>query len=347
MLEGLSQRGILPIVSLHHFTHPQWFESEGAFLSAAAGERFERFAARVVSELGDLCRHWVTFNEPNVFAALGYVLGEFPPGRHGDIRMALRVIDAMAACHAYRAIHELQPQAQVGWAHNYVVFQPERRFFLDRWSAGLLNRLFNESFLITIERGQPADPINLDGKPLRMVKGTCDFIGVNAYSRFHVEFSLKHISQLCSNVYVPGHVPQGDPGVDKPYGEAYPGAVVAAVQRCAKLGKPIYILENGVPDAQDRIRPWLIVSVLREVHRLIREGMDIRGYFHWTLTDNFEWSEGWKLRFGLVELDAATQRRTMRPSGRLYGAIAVANEIPTDISDQFIAAPQAQIASQG
>jgi beta-glucosidase len=180
-----------------------------------------------------------------------------------------------------------------------------------------------------------------------MVKGTCDFIGVNAYSRFHVEFSLKHISQLCSNVYVPGHVPQGDPGVDKPYGEAYPGAVVAAVQRCAKLGKPIYILENGVPDAQDRIRPWLIVSVLREVHRLIREGMDIRGYFHWTLTDNFEWSEGWKLRFGLVELDAATQRRTMRPSGRLYGAIAVANEIPTDISDQFIAAPQAQIASQG
>ena len=342
MLEGLVQRGIQPFVSLHHFTHPQWFEEAGAFLNASAAEQFERFARRVVSDLGDLCRYWVTFNEPNVFAAMGYVLGDFPPGRSGDVRMALRVIDGMAACHAraYRAIHEVQPDARVGWAHNYVVFEPERRLFLDRWSAGLLNRLFNESFLVTIERGQPANPINLDGKPLRTVKGTCDFIGVNVYSRFHVEFSLRHASQLFSNVYVPDDVPQGDHGVDKPYGEAYPGAVAAAVQRCARIGKPIYILENGVPDAQDRIRPWLIVNVIRELHRLIAQGIDIRGYFHWTLTDNFEWSEGWRLRFGLLELDAVTQRRTMRPSGHLYRSIAQANGIPEAISRKFVAAPE-------
>jgi len=343
MLAGLHQRDILPIVTLHHFTHPQWFETEGAFLSSGAGERFARFAERAVSELGDLCRHWVTFNEPNVFAAMGYVLGEFPPGRTGDIRTALHIIDNMADCHAraYRAIHGIQPDAQVGWAHNYVVFQPCRRgFVLDRWSATLLNQLFNESFLRTIERGRPAFPGSF--RNLSEVKGTCDFVGVNAYSRFHVAFSLRHVSQLCSNVYVPAHVPQGDPGVDKPYGEAYPGAVAAAVQRCAKLGKPIYILENGVPDAEDRIRPWLIVSVLRELHRLIKEGNDIRGYFHWTLTDNFEWSEGWRLRFGLVELDEATQQRTMRPSGRLYSAIAQANGIPAGISDQFAEGAPAQ-----
>lgn len=340
MLEGLVQRGIQPFVSLHHFTHPQWFETAGGFLNSGAAEQFESYARRVVSELGDLCRYWVTFNEPNVFASLGYVLGEFPPGRRGDIRMALRVIDEMAACHAraYDAIHELQSPAQVGWAHNYVVFEPERRFFLDRWNAGLLNRLFNESFLISIERGQSANPVHLDGKLLRPAEGTCDFVGVNAYSRFHVAFSLRHASQLFSNVYVPSDVPQGDYGVDKPYGEAYPGAVTAAAERCAKLGKPIYILENGVPDSQDRIRPWLVVSVLRELHRLIEEGKDIRGYFHWTLTDNYEWSEGWKLRFGLVELDAATQRRTMRPSGRLYSAIALANSIPAGINDQFAGA---------
>jgi len=326
----------MPMVSLHHFTHPQWFEAERAFLGGRAEERFERFAAFLVAELGDLCRHWVTFNEPNVFAALGYVLGEFPPGRMGDIKTALQIIDNMAQCHAraYRAIHRLQPDAQVGWAHNYVVFRPRRGLFLDRWTASLLDRLFNESFLRGIERGRPALPGKF-GK-LSQVQGTCDFVGVNVYSRFHVEFSLKHLSQLCSKVYVPGHVPQGDAGIDKPYGEAYPGAVVAAVRRCAKLGKPIYILENGVPDAQDRIRPWLIVSVLRELHRLIQAGNDIRGYFHWTLTDNFEWSEGWKLRFGLVELDAATPQRTMRPSGRLYGAIALSNGIPADISDRFV-----------
>jgi len=111
--------------------------------------------------------------------------------------------------------------------------------------------------------------------------------------------------------------------------------VSAAVERCARLGKPIYILENGVPDAKDRIRPWLIVNVIRELHRLIGEGKDIRGYFHWTLTDNFEWSEGWGLRFGLFELDASTQQRTMRPSGRLYGAIAQANGLPVEISSVF------------
>ena len=345
MLEGLIQRGIQPCVSLHHFTHPRWFEEAGAFLNPRAAEQFEAFVRRVVIELGDLCRFWVTFNEPNVFAALGYVLGEFPPGRSGDIGKALRVIDSMAICHAraYGAIHELQPGAHVGWAHNYVVFAPQSRSFLDRWSADLLDRLFNESFLATVERGQSANPVKLNGKSLRTVQGTCDFIGVNAYSRFHVEFSLKHLSQLCSNVYVPGDVPQGDRGVDKPYGEAYPGAVVAAVERCAKLGKPVYILENGVPDAQDRIRPWLIVSVLRELHRLMNQGKDIRGYFHWTLTDNYEWSEGWKLRFGLVELDAATQRRTMRPSGCLYRAIALANGIPAAISDQYAATAPAEI----
>jgi beta-glucosidase len=341
MLEGLNRRGIQPIVSLHHFTHPQWFERDGAFLDNRAAKRFERFACRVVSELGDLCHHWVTFNEPNVFAALGYVLGEFPPGCTGDIRTALRMIDGMASCHAraYRSIHAIQPDAQVGWAHNYVVFEPARRgLFLDRWSAGLLNRLFNESFLTTIESGRSAIPGNFGAKYLRQVKGTCDFVGVNVYSRFHVAFSLRHAAQMFSNVFVPEHVPQGDPGVEKPYGEAYPGAVAVAVQRCARLGRPIYILENGVPDARDRIRPWLIANVVRELHRLIEQGEDIRGYFHWTLTDNFEWSEGWQLRFGLVELDASTQQRTMRPSGRLYSAIAQANGITAEVSNAFFSA---------
>ena len=337
MLEALRQRGIFPIISLHHFTHPQWFEQEGAFLGERAADRFESFARRVVTEFGDLCQHWVTFNEPNVFAALGYVLGEFPPGRTGDITTALRVIDRMAYCHsrAYRAIHEIHSSAQVGWAHNYVVFEPARRLFPDRWSARLLHRLFNESFLSAIEHGRSAIPGNIGSKYLVDAKGTCDFVGVNVYSRFHVAFSLRHASQLFSNVYVPEHVPQGDRGVDKPYGEAYPGAVAAAVERCARLHKPIYILENGVPDASDRIRPWLIVNVVQELHRLISEGQDIRGYFHWTLTDNFEWSEGWGLRFGLVELDETTQRRRMRPSGRLYSAIAQANGLSDELTAKF------------
>ncbi len=82
-----------------------------------------------------------------------------------------------------------------------------------------------------------------------------------------------------------------------------------AVERAAKLGKPIYILENGVPDAEDRIRPWLLSNTLKELHGLIKGGHDIRGYFHWTLADNFEWTEGWNLRFGLIAIGSCRRRK--------------------------------------
>jgi beta-glucosidase len=338
MLQGLHRRGIEPMLCLHHFSHPRWFENDSGFLSPTAEEVFERFTRRVVREFGDLCTYWVTFNEPNVFAALGYVLGEFPPGAKGKITTALRILASIARCHerAYRAIHELQPNAQVGWAHNYVIFEPSRRGFPpDNWITRLVNHLFNESFLGVIDEGKSPFPLNFLNGKLRHVKGSCDFVGVNVYSRFHVAFSLRHAPQLFANVFVPADVPQGDRGAEKPYGESYPAAIRLAVERFSRLGKPIYILENGVPDAEDRIRPWLIVNVVKELDRLLAQGTDIRGYFHWTLTDNFEWSEGWGLRFGLVALDSFTQQRTMRPSGHLYSAIAKANGMSLDLAERF------------
>lgn len=337
-LRSLHQRGIRPMVCLHHFTHPRWFEARGGFLGSNAIETFHRFAKRVVEELGELCEQWVTFNEPNVYGALGYVLGEFPPGRTGEIGAAVRVANAMARAHAqvYRTIHQLQAKAQVGWAHNYVVFEAaNHRSRLDRWTAALLSQLFNESFLAAVENGKLDFPLNLADGNVDEVKGTCDFVGLNVYSRFHVAFSAEKSAQLFADVFVPAHVPQGDSGVDKPYGEAYPEAIRAAVKRASRLGKPIYILENGVPDAQDRIRPWLIVNAARHLHSLIQEGHDIRGYFHWTLIDNFEWTEGWNLRFGLVALDPQTQQRTMRKSGELYSAIARANALSAAMIEQF------------
>ena len=123
--------------------------------------------------------------------------------------------------------------------------------------------------------------------------------------------------------------------MENPYGEAYPQAITQAVKRAARLGKPIYIMENGVPDAEDRIRPWLIVNVLQEMHRLIEQGYDIRGYLHWTLTDNFEWNEGWRLRFGLVALDPDTQDRTLRSSAKLFSEIARSNGVTLPMSDKY------------
>jgi beta-glucosidase len=340
MLEGLRRRGIEPWISLHHFTNPRWFEEKGAFLNAEAPAWFERFARRVAGELGDLCRFWVTFNEPNVYATQGYVTGEFPPGRKGAIVSTLRVMSAQARAHAraYRAIHELQEQAQVGWAQHYMVFHPVRTG-PDRMIAKMQGHVFNEGFFQLLEHGRYGFPFNLVGGGAPEAKGKCDFVGLNVYNRFHVEFDWKSAGQLFGRVFVPADAPQGDSGVEKPYGEAFPGAIRAAVERATAFRKPIYILENGVPDRQDRLRPWLIVNTLKEVHTLISEGRDIRGYFHWTLTDNFEWAEGWWLRFGLVALDPKTQARSIRPSGHLYREIAQSNGLSGRQVGQYSAAP--------
>jgi beta-glucosidase len=335
MLEGLHQRGIEPIICLHHFTHPRWFEKRGAFLRPDAPRLFERFAREAARAVGALCRFWVTFNEPNVYAACGYVLGEFPPGRKGELLNALRVNSMQARAHvlAYRAIHELVPDARVGWAQHYVVFEPARGI-MNRWVASLLDRLFNHVFFELIEDGQLAFPFSLLNGQVSDAKGCCDFVGLNVYSRFHVALDLRHASTLFTRLFVPRHVPQGDRGVENPYGEAYPQAITRAVKRAARLGKPIYIMENGVPDAADRIRPWLIVNVLRELHGLIECGHDIRGYLHWTLTDNFEWNEGWRLRFGLVALDPETQQRTLRNSAKLFSDIIRGNGLAAPMPDE-------------
>ncbi len=330
MLCELCERGIRPIVTLHHFTNPRWFERCGAFLSRRSPELFERFARKVVQHLAGSCNTWITFNEPNVYSTLGYMLGEFPPGKRGEIISAIHVLANMARAHvrAYRAIHELQPGGQAGWTDNYIFFQPANPDSrLDRVAAGLQHHLFNRSFLRLIERGSLVFPLSLFSGDLSEVVGTCDFVGLNVYNRAHVAFDLRYPALLFGRLFIPQNVPQGDSGSAAPYGEAFPAAISLAIDEAAKLGKPIYILENGVPDARDRIRPWLIVNAVRELHQSMQRGADVRGYFHWTLVDNFEWSEGWKLRFGLYALNPETQERTPRPSAQLYSSIVRANGI--------------------
>lgn len=328
MLNALHRRGIKPLVTLHHFTNPIWFEEMGGFLAADSEAQFERFVKRVVEQLEDVCDTWVTFNEPNVYSTLGFIVGAFPPGRHSELGATVRVLANIARAHAraYRSIHELQPHAQVGWTDNYIVFQPaDPHSQFDRMIAAWQHHLFNLSFLRVMERGALIFPFNLMSGDLDEVKGTCDFVGLNVYNRAYVRFDLKFPASLFGHIFIPDDVPQGDPGVNHPYGEAYPYAIALAAQNAARLKKPIYVLENGVPDAQDRIRPWLITNAVREMHTLIQQGIDLRGYFHWSLVDNFEWSEGWRLRFGLYALDRETQRRTPRPSAQLYSSIVKAN----------------------
>lgn len=330
MLQALRERGLEPLVTLHHFTHPMWFEERGAFLAPDAVERFTDYAAHVVQALGDLCAFWCTVNEPNIYSLMGYQLGGFPPGRRNDIRGTVQSQATLARAHAaaYRVIHRVQPEARVGWAQHYNVFDPASpRNPLDRFVASVQDAALNDFFPRAVRTGRAAFPFSLFAGDLRAVRDTCDFVGFNVYYRDLISFDLRYPQVLFGRRGVSPNARRGDYAEEVEWGEVYPEAIRRVAQRVAVLGKPIYVTEHGVADAADRLRPWLIVRAAEELHAALAEGLDVRGYFHWSLVDNFEWAEGWRMRFGLVNLDIETQTRTLRPSARLYGAIASANAL--------------------
>ena len=338
MLQGLRARGIEPMVTLHHFSNPIWFEEKGGFLAPDAVSTFFRFVVRVVEELGDLCDLWCTINEPNVYSVVGYILGEWPPSHRGDARNAFKVEATLARAHAaaYVAIHQRQPNARVGWAQNYNILDPATNSPLDRFAAGVQDAAYNDFFPRAVLTGRSVFPFNLLAGKLHAVRGSCDFIGINIYYRERVAFDLHHASELFGRRFSPANTPHGDPGVNDFFGEVYPEGILRVAQRLAVFGKPIYITEHGVADRTDRIRPWVIEQGVRSIHAALRQGLDVRGYYHWSLVDNFEWAEGWRSRFGLAALDIATQERTLRPSGQFYGAIASANALTGDMVRQFV-----------
>ena len=343
MLEALQRRGITPFLCLHHFTHPAWFESQGSFLAPGAHEIFGNLVRRAVGEFGDLCRHWVTFNEPNVFVAFAHVLGELPPGQHGNIPAALRLLAAMlrAHGHAYDLIHLGQPRAEVGLTLNYVVFAPLNPASQpDQFLANACHALFNTAPLTLLQTGKFPQPWTWLTRELLEAVNKLDYVGVNVYNRLYARFAAGTPLFSPGWLQVPPDVPQGDPGLAAPYGEAYPAAITEAVRHYSALGRPMYVLENGVPDRSDRIRPWLLVNSLGELAQCIRNGQDVRGYFHWSLVDNFEWNEGWALRFGFYELDPTTQVRTERPSARLFARIIKENAISDELLEQYANPPE-------
>ncbi len=328
MLEALRNLQIEPLVTLHHFTHPIWFEDMGGFLSPKATEYFERYVTKAVETLGDLCDFWITMNEPNVYAVFGYLIGDFPPGRQGDIRSTLLAQAGMARAHAaaYRAIHRIQPSAKVSWAQHINIFDPANQSSpLDRWSSRQQDLSFNGFFLRAIETGSAEWYIRPFVGDMSMVKQTADYIGLNIYARNTVRFNLSSAGELFGKRETPAGAPLGDPGISANYGEIYPQGILRAAQRVARFRLPIYITENGVADRADRLRPWVIAQAVCAMHDALEEGIDLRGYYHWSLVDNFEWAEGWTMRFGLYALDTETQGRTLRPSGELYAEIARMN----------------------
>ncbi|KAB8143403.1 glycoside hydrolase family 1 protein [Chloroflexia bacterium SDU3-3] len=329
ILQAIRARGMTPMVTLHHFTNPRWIEQKGAWLHPETPYRFARFAEHALARLGDLCELWCTINEPTIYASMGYLHGHWPPGRY-SVGQARRVLVAMLRGHglAVQVIHAAGPQHRAGLVHNLHIVDPSTPNLGDLAIAKFLDVITNGAVLTAIQTGRIIPPFG-HGRLVLPGLAESDFIGLNYYSRSWVAFDMRRPREFFSRSYTPDHAPQSDLNSQgRSYGEIYPDGLYRALKRLSGIGLPIYITETGLPDHDDDQRPQFILSHLAAVHRALREGADVRGVFIWSLIDNFEWSEGWELRFGLYGLDERTGERTLRPSGALYGIIARANALP-------------------
>ena len=335
MIGGLRDRGIRPMVCLHHFTEPRWFAHAGGWEQAEAPARFQRYTRTVVHALRDLCDFWLTINEPLVGLGQSWFRGLWPPNKRNPVT-AMRVFRHMLYAHAaaYHTIHSLQPHAEVSYAKAVRLFHglnPDS--LLDRYAAGLKRYLFEHIWITATVDGHIRPPVGA-GQYYAPLADTLDFFGVNFYSHYLVGFTPNPL-KLFGNEQYSEHAELSDAGAHGPYSEYYPQGLFQICNEVQRLGKPIYITENGLPDADDDQRPRWIVGHLHQIHRAMQAGCDVRGYFHWTFVDNFEWSEGWSLRFGLVDMDPATQVRHERGSARLFGEFARANAIGPELVRRY------------
>lgn len=334
-ISGLLRAGIRPLVTLHHFTHPLWFCREGEFESPKAVEYFLRYTRFVVERLGDLVGEFITINEPNIYIGNGYLGGGWPPGKKSP-RLALRVCRNIALCHigAYRLIHEIRREkgfsgeTKVGVANHVCLFVPYHRASLpDRAAAFALNRWMVDGVASMLAQGKA--PLLL--RPfVRLPRGRYyDFIGVNYYQRRGVR------ALRLKDEALPG-VPKNDLGW-----EIYPEGLDLCCRRYYKLFRaPVWVTENGVCDNEDRVRARFIAEHLAAVCRAAGAGVPVERYYHWSVIDNFEWGEGESARFGLIRCDYATQRRTVKESGRIYGEICKAGGVTEEIAREIDSPPR-------
>lgn len=295
VLEELRRLGMKSFVTLHHFTNPNWLAKEGGWENKRSAEYFRLYTKQVVEHLGDLVDFWVTINEPMVYATLSYIHGTWPPQKK-SFRSMWRVIQNLARGHklAYREIHRVFPKASVGIAKHLVAYLPEHTWQIDdRIVIMAEDWWFNHRFY-------------------GMTAGTHDFLGVNYY------FTRKKQVHLFSRSV--SDAPWDGPVSDMNW-PIRPEGLTHVLLGMKRYNKPVYITENGLADAADTRRADFIRGHLRAVEEAQQQGVDVRGYLHWSLLDNFEWAEGFDPRFGLIEVDYETMERRVRPSARVYQAI--------------------------
>jgi len=351
MLQSLRANGLRPFVTLHHYTSPRWIAAEDQWIRDGVVEDFRRYVSFVAGELGDLVDDWNAMNEPMVYATAFALLNGMPGGRINDVPVLRKVMRNIARAHAvaYDTIKAADTRSADGGAPATVWMVQAAGPFLpgdsdkpdDERAASAYDSFWNRWMAEALVFGRV--DLNFDGDLADVVdgmtegvfddlKGRVDGIGVNYYARTFVvgaRGTLPEVNALpCQGPLQCGEK-NGYEGDNK--NEVYPPGIRELLHEFAAYRLPMMITENGVADASDRIRPSYVVMHLLQVQRAAAEGLDVRGYLHWSLLDNYEWLFGYAMRFGLFRVDFDTQERAERPSADVYRRIARANAVPDDL----------------
>ncbi len=333
MLRGLRERGMTPMVTLHHFTDPLWVYEQGGWEIEDVLPRFEKFVRKTVEALKEYCALWCTINEPNGYALEGCVQGHFP-APHRGLKAAALVTANLLRGHAaaYRAIHEIQNEARVGYALHYrPMVAGNKRSPLDNLLRTMQYNELNLSFPSGISTGVMRSTLGKVNIP--EARGTQDFFGLNYYSVDTVRFDLTAYKTFFGR----RSFPKDSDFSETKFIANIPEGLFDSLQWAARTYPhlPLIITENGVEDGADRMRPRYISQHVYQMWRAISSNLPVQGYFHWTLVDNFEWERGWTQKFGLWGLDAATQQRIKRPSVDLYARICKENALSPDMVQAY------------
>lgn len=296
VLIALKDRNIEPFVTLWHWPIPVWLEEKGGWENKEIAGYFERYVQKTVECLKEDAKFWITLNEPLVFTSQSYYKGNWPPQKRSLV-MSIRVAHNLIKAHklAFRAIKSIEPQLEVGIAKHVTCLEAYPPHLLNKLLRFFANYISNIYFLDRIKNFQ-------------------DFIGINYY--FHARINLgigKNDDLLLSDLKW----------------EIYPEGLYAVIKMIYnRYRKPLYITENGLADAEDRNRTYFIEESIRNMQRALEEDIDLRGYLHWSLIDNFEWAHGFWPKFGLIEIDRDNDlQRKIRKSAYRYAEIIKNNGI--------------------
>jgi len=309
VLLALKQRNIEPFVTIWHFTTPIWFEKLKGWNNKKAPEYFSFYVKKIVEEFGSLVNFWITINEPLIYAFLSYHQGIWPPQEKNLIK-TIKVIRNLIKAHklAYKIIKRTsfdlkKHPAAIGIAKNNVYFEAYKNKPINIILKKLSDYFWNKYFL-------------------NKIKNHLDFIGLNYYAHNRIKFSWEK-----PNEWWKWWNKNENKNISDIGWEIYPKGIYYVLLQLKKYNKPIYITENGIADRKDEKRSKFIVNHLKWIHKAIKDSTDVRGYFYWSLMDNFEWALGFYPRFGLYKVDYRTQKRTPRPSSKIYAEICKENSV--------------------